>query len=76
MTTRIRKILGWPGEEPVRYHQQDVDQLKKEIPVLSLLSNSRVEDLYSEFSDTRCARWLIVSYETIEQFKEWLTEEV
>lgn len=38
------------------------------------VSEKTVERLYREFSDTRCAGWLIVGEETLVDFAEWLSE--
>lgn len=39
-----------------------------------LVRESTIENLYYEFSETRCAIWLIVHEDTLAAFEEWLTK--
>lgn len=70
---RIDRLLGREEQEPVRY-PEDIKALKQVIPELMLLSDSRVEEIYSEYSDMFCAGWLIVDSERIRDFNNWLYE--
>ena len=67
----MKKINELFSEESVQF-PSDVATLKQCIPQLRGLSNSTVEELYSDFSDGWAAGWLILDDETIENFRHWL----
>lgn len=57
-------------------NEADVQWLRRAIPELTALPPVVVEDLYSRFSDTYEASWLIVDAATIKEFAAWLRAEV
>jgi len=57
-------------------HPNDITVLKKEIPELAHLSDSFVQEIYSDWSEWHyCAGWHILTDEIVEEFKAYLMKE-
>lgn len=53
------------------------DEMAKILKYLSergalCVNAAAIEEMYEEFSDTRCAQWLCTDDETLAEFAEWL----
>ena len=71
---RIDKILGRPTGD-VQY-LDDIKLIKSKLPDLYLLTNRQVEKLWIDFSDSVCAQYLYVSEGSIQEFEEWLNQDL
>lgn len=71
MNRLINYIKGTEDEIP-DYKEYDVKKLKEHIPELFMASDYMIYRMYSDFSDTYAASWLIIDEETIESFRSWL----
>jgi len=60
------------GTEDEVYYKADCEKLKESIPELAMVPILLIERMYSDFSDTYCAAWLIVDEKSIEDFRSWL----
>jgi len=53
-------------------YPHDIAVIRSAHPILSRLSDLEVERLWDRFSDSYAAGWLIVTEETMDQFRSWL----
>jgi hypothetical protein len=66
--SRMSEYLGYEGI----HYAADVQRLISEIPELMIFAPKLVEQMYSDYSDTRCASWLVLDDETLEDFRDWV----
>ena len=65
---RINKLLGIEEQESLWY-PQDVNLLRYTIPELALVSDIKIQELYSEYSDMFAAGWMMLDDDRIEDFQ-------
>ena len=64
------------AEKPIEY-PEDIKKLKEYFPELKALSDSKVQEIYREYSeDYYCAGWLILTEDSRKEFSEYLQGEM
>lgn len=72
-----RKILSLPYADTLPdYQLETVLEIRKHCPELTHLAAHKLATLWEEFSDDRCAGWLVHEGEMIQEFWEWCDEDV
>jgi hypothetical protein len=51
---------------------RDIPLIKTGHPILSRLTDIEIEKLWTEFSESASAQWLIPTADWLKDFKEWL----
>jgi len=76
---RINKILGIPEEEAVRF-PDDCDNIRfymqSKHSIFRTLSNQKIAEMWSSFSDDHYAGWLFVTDDRLISFAAWLEEDI
>ena len=69
----MSKLLEYlTGSDGKVYHVADVATLQEAIPEIAHLPATLVERMYSDYSDSYAAGWLIVDESSIQSFRDWL----
>jgi hypothetical protein len=73
--TRLEFLLN-PPKEAIRY-PKDIALLRESIPELAKLDDATIQKLYHSYSeDMWCASWLILDKNFLQEFREYLLDEV
>ncbi len=73
MTNLSRHFPDWPRRTHVRYVVQIIGLSRSDLDMdLSGCNPQRVEIACADFSDSRCATWLVVSPDMVKEFLAWL----
>lgn len=73
--TRLEMILSRTDTQECG-HPEDVRKIKRTFPELGILPDSEIEEIYCDYSDSYSAGWLILDVQTMNDFANWLEEEM